>query len=1283
MSRSLLAPTVLAALASLPAFAQPDPSPDAAMLRFPDIGPTHIVFVHANDLWIVPREGGPATPLASPPGQELFPKFSPDGRTIAFVGNYDGNRDIYTVPTSGGVPQRVTHHPGAETLCDFVGPDRLLFATSGLAGLGRQSQLFTVPVEGGLPEMLPIPYGAWGSISPDGTWLAYIPHSTDFRTWKRYRGGMATDIWLYNLRDGSSRRMTDWEGTDTAPMWVGSKVYYLSDQGPEHRLNIWSFDPTTGARSQVTRFADFDVKWPSAGPGGTGGEIVFQQGSALRVLDVASGATREVKVTVPGARPTLRPRLEDAARNLTERTISPSGKRVAVSARGDIWSLPAEHGSPRNATRTSGVFERSPSWSPDGRWIVYLSDESGEYEFYLMQADGRHPPERLTHDGAVFRYGAVWAPDSKKFLFGDKTGSLWLYTFGELEQPEKPAPVEEEGEQKKEDEADAADATKPNDPASSAPPRHKPGELKLVDRDPWGYGMQPSWSHDSRWVAYQRSDQGNPMTHLRLYEVDSGTSTQVTSGMFRDSSPAFDRKGEWLYFTSNRDFSSPRYEDLGTTFVYDNTGVLLAVPLRRDVKNPLLSKSDEEEWTKKKDGDAKSKDSKGKNEQKSEKAEKPEKDAGTDDGVSGTWELTLQGIPNVPELVATAQIRVAADGTISGTISSMLGNVEITRGTWDRAARTLDLAFAAPDGSIGAIRGKIDNGQIEGTWSVGESSGAFKGRRTAVASGGADGAAPEGNGNGEKATDQKKDAKSDAALRIDLDGFEVRAIQLPVGSGNFGNLAVNDGGALLYVRRAGRGGGEGPSIKLFDLADDQRSEKTVAPGGGFAISANGKKLLVGNSIFSASAGASGKPFVTQGMTVSVDPRAEWEQIVRDAWRIFRDWFYDPNMHQVDWKAVGERYKAMLPDCANREDVAYLISEMISELNVGHAYYQGGGDVESTPSLSVGLLGCDFELDRAAVPPAYRIAAIHQGAAWDSDARGPLSAPGVDVAVGDYLLAVNGVPLDTSRDPWAAFLGLADRPLTLTVSKKPMIDAAARDIVVTPIGSEANLRYRAWIERNRAHVAERTGGRVGYIYVPDTGVNGQNNLFRQFFGQRHLDALIIDERWNGGGQIPTRFIELLNRPATNFWARRDSEDWRWPPDSHQGPKCMLMNGLSGSGGDAFPHYFRQAGLGKLIGTRTWGGLVGISGNPSLIDGASIAVPTFAFYELDGTWGIEGHGVDPDIEVIDDPAKMAGGADPQLDAAIDLMLEEVRVRPFKAPARPPYPDRRGMGIPDADR
>jgi len=1252
------------------AHAMSEANPDAAMLRFPDIGPNGIVFSYANDLWVVGRDGGVALPLASPPGAELFPKWNSDGTSIAFVGNYDGNQDLYVIPAAGGVPTRVTHHPASEVLSDFTADNRLVFATSGLAGLGRQQQLFSVPASGGLPTRLPVPYGASGAISPDGTWLAYTPHTTDFRTWKRYRGGMATDIWLFNLRDNSARRMTDWEGTDTTPMWVGSVIYYLSDDGPQHRQNIWRFDPATSERTQITNFDDFDIKWPSAGPGPSGGgEIVFQHGSALRVLDIPTGSVRQVKVAIPGDRPRLRTRTVDAARMAREWSVSPSAKRAAVSARGDIWTAPAEHGSPRNLTRTSGAYERSPAWSPDGRWIAYLSDASGEYEFHLVQSDGKEEPRRITFDGAVFRYGATWSPDSRHFVFTDKTGSMWLFTLGEGESQ---------------------------------------GTMKLVDKDPLvSGGSSPSWTQDSRWLAYQRANELSQLSHIRIYSVESGETRQVTSGVFSDQNPVFDRKGEWLYFSSNRAWESPSYADLDQSFIYAGTEVLLAVPLRKDIASPFNPKSDEESWkdAKKEDGeksDDKKKDENGEKKEGDESpsdaddvkpADKPTPKPGEksqeksdkgeatveDDGISGTWDLSIFGVPEAQgPLNSTATITRGPGGKLGGSISSPMGDAQITDGSFDRATGALSITFVTPEGSSGTITATVTGEAMKGSFTLGTGvAGEISGTRTAKA------APATAEAEGDAGKEEKGKKKEVKPVIIDFDRFENRAILLPLRRGTIGQLGVNEGGSLLFVRRGSRGADEGPAaIKIFDPSDDKREEKQVTTGGGFDLTADGKKLLVGTSIFPASAAASGKPLVTAGMNVAIEPRAEWAQIFDDSWRIMRDFFYEPTMHGVDWKAVGDRYRATLADCSSREDVAYVISEMISELNVGHAYYRPG-ESEGGPSVGVALLGADFELVNEGGVSAYRISAIHEGAPWDADARGPLSQPGIDVKVGDFLLAVNGVPVDSSKDPWAAFVGLGERPVTLTVSATPTIDDEARDVIVTTVGSEGSLRFRAWIEAKRRYVEEKTNGQVGYIYVPDTGVNGQNELFRQFFGQLRKPALIIDERWNGGGQIPTRFIELLNRPLTNSWARRDGEDWRWPPDSHQGPKCMLINGLAGSGGDAFPHYFKQAKLGKLIGTRTWGGLVGISGNPGLVDGAALNVPTFGFYDNDGTWGIEGHGVDPDIEVIDDPSKMVSGGDPQLDAAIELMLGELRDNPFEWPTRPASPNRSGMGIPDSDR
>ena len=1207
--------------------------PDAAMLRYPDVGPQKIVFLYANDLWVVDRNGGEAEPLASPPGEELFPKFSPDGKAIAFTGNYDGDQDIYTLDVSGGVPFRVTHHPSTETLCDWTPEGKLLFFTSGLSGLNRMSKLYLVDARGGFPESLPVPYGADGAISPDGTWLAYTPYTRDARTWKRYRGGMATDIWLFNLRTHESKRITEWEGTDTLPMWHEKKVYYLSDMGPAARLNLWCYDTESGAREQVTHFTDYDVKWPSMGPGNKGqGEIVFQNGPGLYLLDLETSLSREVEVTIPGAKPRLRPRMVDASDYIQSWGISPTAKRAVVQARGDVWTLPAQHGSPRNLTRTNGTAERTPTWSPDGKWIAYFSDATGEYELYVMRSDGKEEPRQLTSGSRTFYLNAVWSPDARYIAFSDKACKLYIY---DMEKQEK----------------------------------------RFVDKDPWTQNrpVRLSWSHDSRWIAYARSDEDSRMPSIHLYNVEEGKGYKVTSSFFGDALPVFDRQGDYLYFTSMRAFH-PSYSDVDGTFIYDESQVLLAVPLRADMKHPWLPESDEETW---KDKEKKPE----KNGKKGEKGEKKNGDEATKkteaehpvsaatDAVSGTWEGTARGTPS-GDVEFTVHLRLLADNKVEGDLQMPLFSGKVS-GTWDPAAKKVSLVFHVPDGGpTVSIVLTIHGDDAEGTWNDPTGTGTITAKRV---SGG------EEEGEETKEGDKKEGAKKKAPekLKIDLEGFEARAILLPLSRGNFRGLAVNDRNQLLYVR-------EGEGIKLFDMKDKKKQEKTVTSSAGmFIISADGKKILVprGGSaeIMNAAAGASGKSVVTRGMNVWIDPRVEWKQIFTDAWRIDRDFFYVANMHGVDWPAVRERYEKMVEDCNSREDVGYVIREMISELNVGHSYYRGGGDTEKGPRVSVGLLGVDFTLENG----AYRIARIYQGAAWDVDARNPLLEKGIDVKEGDYLLAVNGVPLDSSEDPWAAFVGLAGRTVTLTVSENPVRDDKARDVVVKTLSSERKLRYRAWIEHNRAYVERKTQGKVGYIYVPNTGIDGQNDLVRQYFGQVDKAALIIDERWNGGGQIPDRFIEMLNRPVSNYWARRDAKPGMTPSWGHQGPKCMLINGLAGSGGDMFPWLFRHAKLGKLVGMRTWGGLVGISGNPGFIDGGGITVPTFGFYETDGTWGVEGHGVDPDIEVIDDPALMVKGGDPQLDAAVDLMLKEIELHPYRPPKPPAPPDRSGMGIREEDK
>jgi len=1094
---------------------------DARMLRYPDVSATQIAFVYAGDIWVAPKTGGAAMRLSSPKGEESFPRFSPDGSEIAFSGNYDGNEDIYVVPATGGLPRRLTYHGDPDRMLEWY-PDgkSILFATSRTSYKNRFNQLYRISANGGLPEKLPVPYGEFGAISPDGKTLAYIPISVDFRTWKRYRGGMNPAIWLFNLETYEAKDITGNDADNSQPMWHGSTLYFLSDRDKNKRANIWAYGTEKKEFRQVTTFKNFDIHFPNIGPE----DIVFENGGRLYLLDLASEKYAEVNIQVLTDRATVKPRLEDVSKAARASDISPSGKRVVFEARGEIFTVPAEHGVVRNLTRSSGVAERSPTWSPDGKTIAYFSDRSGEYELTLRKADGSGEEQVLTKLGRGFRYRPFWSPDSKKVVFVDQAMRIHLYDLDKEETHE-------------------------------------------IGKELWLYegglrSFKVNWSRDSRWIAFAQ-DLENRHTAIALYDTKEGKRHLVTSGYYDDDSPVFDPDGKYLFYRSGREFS-PVYSDLDGTWIYPNTQQLMAVPLRKDVASPLAPRNDDE--GEKKDID-KEKDKKKPEDQDSKKDE--------------------------PQLTAKSE---------------------------EKADEKSD---------------KKDEQSEE--------------------------------------KDVKKEEKPPKPLEIDLADFEARAVVLPPKPGRFDDLAVVSG--KLVYRRLPRAGSDDhkSSLLFYDL--EKREDKTILDDVDDAIlAAKREKLLVRrNSDYAIIEPKEGQKFdkkvPVSSLEMVVDPVAEWQQIFTDAWRLERDYFYDPNMHGVNWKAMRARYGGLLKDAVTRWDVNYVIGELIAELSSSHTY-RGGGDLEDAAHRGVGYLGVDFSLENG----AYRIRRIIEAAPWDAEVRSPLKEPGVDVPEGDYLLAVNGLTLDTEQEPYAAFQALADKPVFLTVNSEPKLEGA-REVLVRTLSSEARLRNLAWIEENRKKVDEATDGKVGYVYVPDTGQNGQNELVRQFRAQFNKAGLIIDERFNSGGQIPDRFVELLSRKTLNYWGVRDGQDWSWPEIANSGPKAMLINGWSGSGGDCFPFYFKKARLGPLIGTRTWGGLIGITGCPGLIDGGSITVPTFGIYSTKGKWIIEGHGVDPDIDVVDDPSAMAKGGDPQLERAINEVLKALEKNPPPEVKKPKYPLRAG--------
>lgn len=1063
---------------------------DAGLFRYPDVSKTQIVFTYANDIWIIPKEGGTAEKLSSPPGVESFPKFSPDGRTIAFTGNYDGNSDVYTISVNGGVPLRLTEHGYPDRVVDWTNDGRsVLFASGRESGRNRFNQFFTVPANGGPADKIPFSYAEFGSYSPDGKQMAVTFISQAFRNWKRYRGGWKAGIHIFNFANNSSENISaDEMAGNEFPMWHDNFIYFISDRGSEQRMNLWRYNLSNKKFEQLTNYRDYDIHFPSAGPD----DIVFEEAGQLWLFNFATQQAKIVNVNVVTDKASLKPRSTTTERYIQHASISPDGNRVLVEARGEIFSLPAENGPVKNLTRTTATAERYPAWSPDGKLMAYWSDQTGEYELYIAEPGRDGTARKLTNYGKGFYYNLYWSPDSKKIIFIDQAMKIKMVEV-------------------------ANGATTEIDQA-----------LRFMHGGCEGFGG--SWSPDSRWFTYNR-DLGNYHNAVYIFDAQNKKTQQVTDGFYNCNNPAFDTEGKYLYLTTNQSYS-PYYSDIDNSFIYANSTQLAVITLKKSTPSVLAPKND-------------------------------------------------------------------------------------------------------------TVAVKADDAKAE-----------------------------------EKKEEKKKDSSvkkpAVASSEIDFDGIQKRMIILPLPPGNYGNLSSAKG-KIIYQKSPATGSSpdERPSLKYFDL--EKKEEKNLLDNvDNYTISANAQKLLVqrGSSFAVISAGDGqkfDKPLRTNEMEMMVDPMAEWKEIFTDAWRMERDYFYDPNMHGVNWNTVKERYTKMLDGAVTREEVDFIIGEMIGELNASHAYHSGG-DGENSRSRNVGYLGIDWE----AAGSFYKVKTIIRGAAWDAATRSPLDMPGIDIKEGSYILAINGVPVTTAQEPYGYFTGLAKKTIEITYNTNPSFTGAKTALVET-MDNEYQLRYLAWVEANRKRVDEATNGEAGYIYVPSTGQDGQEELARQFNAQWDKKALVIDERFNSGGQIPDRFIEMLNRTPLAYWATRDGATWPWPPYAHFGPKVMLINGWSGSGGDAFPDYFRKKNLGPLIGARTWGGLIGISGMPTLIDGGTITAPTFRMYNPDGTWFKEGHGVDPDIAVPEDLGAMARGIDPQLERAITEIKSALKNKGYTAPKQPGYEKR----------
>ena len=1045
--------------------ANPLSADNTRLLRFPDIHGEQVAFVYAGNIYLANSNGGIARQLTSGKGMELFPKFSPDGSKIAFSAEYNGTRQVFVMPSSGGMPKQLTWYNDVGVMPPRGGfdyrvldwtPDgqHILVRANRLPWGVRMGQHYLVPAAGGTEQPMEIPEGGAGMFSPDGSQIVYTPIDREFRTWKRYRGGRAQDVWTYDLETHTSKQLTSNEATDNQPVWVGDDIFFASDRN--YTLNLYRH-VDGGEPVAVTSHEDFDVLWPSAGPQA----VVYENGGYLYRFDPATGTSKQLDIEVAGDRPSLMPRFVAANKFIESAGISPDGKRVAFGARGEVFSVPAKNGRIRNVSLTPEAREIHVSWSPDGKSIAWVSDASGEYELYVAPQDGSGEAKRLTSGSNVWLFPPVWSPDSGKLAYGDKKQRLQFVNV-------------------------------------------KSGEVTLIDHTTRNDINDYSWSADSRHIAYVKNNDANT-GNIWVYTLAGGKTSQLTSSDTQDANPVFDPKGRYLYFVSNRDFNM-QFGDRDDAVIYADSGRVYAGLLRPGVPALHRPKSDEVSY-----GEDEKEDS--------AKKEKQE-----------------------PFSILTA-------------------------------------------------------------------------------------------------------------------GFEQRVTAVNTDGGTYRSLAANDKGVFFLSD-----GDDGSNLHFFDLEAEEL--KTVLSGiNDYALAAKGEQILFRKNGDFGIAKAEPDQDATEGhldlsgMQLRIDPAVEWRQMYTDQWRIVRDWFYEPNMHGNDWLAIRDKYAPLVDHVAHRADLDYIFGEIAGELNAGHNYVNSG-DQDRVERLNGGLLGAE-------IMPAdgyFRIEKIFAGQSWQADFRSPLAEPGVDAKAGDYILSVDGVSTAGVENFYSLLENKGGKIVKLTLASSPK-DKNARQVLVTTVTSETNLRYLDWVESRRSRVAELSGGRVGYVHLPDTAFNGHRELYRLFPPQIDKEALLIDVRYNGGGFIPDHMVSLVAREPMVYWKRRglDPTVQITPNLSHAGPKAVLINGYSSSGGDAFPYYFKKAGIGPLIGTRTWGGLIGISGNPMLVDNGGILTSTFRMLDPDGKWAVENVGVAPDMEVIDRPELVAKGQDPSLEAGVAHLLEQLEKNP----------------------
>jgi tricorn protease len=1122
-SRILISLFVFSLLPVFPVWSQSLPN-TTRLLRFPTTNDREIVFCYAGELYTVAKDGGLARRLTSGPGYTSFPRFSPDGKQVAFTSEYDGNREVYVMPAEGGTPKRLTISAtlGRDDVSDRMGPNNIVMAWENTKPLivfrSRMKSfndfigsLFTVGLDAELPQQVPVPRGGFTSFSPDDSKMAFNRVFREFRTWKHYRGGMADDIWIHDFKTGATENLTNNPAQDICPMWgPDNKIYFISDR--DGRMNLFVVDLASKATKQLTSFKDFDIKFPSIGKD----SIVFEQAGYIWRYDLKSGQATPLPIEIKEDLAIGRSTLVDASKHIESVNLAPDGERTIVVARGDIFSVPAKEGTPRNLTKTSNAHERDAVWSPDGKWIAYNSDVTGENELYVRAQDGKGDAVQLTSGADTYYYTAKWSPDSKKLLWSDRLQRLRF--------------------------VDVTTKT-----------------VTQVDQDKWGEIEIFNWSPDSQWIGWGRPEE-NGLPRVNLYSLANKQQTAVTDNWYGSGEPIFSDDGKYLLLSSARDFK-PSFGDEEFANIYRDMERVYLVTLAKETENPLAPKSDEV----------------GKAEQKREKEKAKE----------------------------------------------------------------------------------------------------------------AEEKKPEEKAAGEKKPEEKKSEaakpKKPVVVKVDTDGIQNRIVGLEITPGNYRDIRMVDD-RIFYLRRTAGddvgeddddGDGRDRKSHLCSYSLEDRKETVIGDVNDYQITFDGKKMLVKIKKDYAIIDLPKDKIETkdhehkiEGLDMQLDRHAEWNQIYFECWRHMRDFFYSPTMNGVDWKAMRDKYAALVPFVNHRNDLTYLLGELIGELNSGHTYV-AGGERPDTPRVKLGLLGA--ELSRETATRAYKIDRILPGENWDKHTRSPLTAVGVNVKAGDYILAINGTPVSSLANLYQALIGTADKQVILRVNSKPS-DSGARDVTVVPTANEGPLYYLDWVQKNIDYVAKKTNGDVGYLHIPDMGRPGLNEFTKLYFPQIRKHALIVDVRGNGGGFVSPLVLERLRRAFVMVGIARNGMPQPDPAHAFMGPMVTLINEFSASDGDIFPFRFKTLGLGKLIGKRTWGGVVGIRNSLPLVDGGNFFKPEFALYSKDGKeWIIEGHGVDPDIVVDNDPTKEFRGEDQQLDRAIQQIEEELKTKRYELPPVPPYPDR----------